>query len=216
MLKNNMFNDLNIFQIVIFLTLSGIILRSTLSIVGQNWVRTYHFLGTFILLPNIAYVITTVIAGDIALSLGMIGALSIVRFRHPVRSNFELTMYFALLTLGISAGVNIKLAFLLLVIVFLTIIGIEIFQYFGKFFNYKIFQLSFNEGVSNNILEISSTIKNKKIQENKNLVESYYSKSDNLYSYKLVFEKKDDLDKFLNDVSEDDSTITYKTSSIVN
>ena len=216
MLKNNMFNDLNIFQIVIFLTLSGIILRSTLSIVGQNWVRTYHFLGTFILLPNIAYVITTVIAGDIALSLGMIGALSIVRFRHPVRSNFELTMYFALLTLGISAGVNIKLAFLLLVIVFLTIIGIEISQYFGKFFNYKIFQLSFNEGVSNNILEISSTIKNKKIQENKNLVESYYSKSDNLYSYKLVFEKKDDLDKFLNDVSEDDSTITYKTSSVVN
>ena len=75
--------DLNVFQIIGFLTLSGIILRSTLSIVGQNWVRTYHFLGTFILLPNIAYVITTVIAGDIALSLGMIGALSIVRFRHP-------------------------------------------------------------------------------------------------------------------------------------
>ena len=46
--------DLNVFQIIGFLTLSGIILRSTLSIVGQNWVRTYHFLGTFILLPNIA------------------------------------------------------------------------------------------------------------------------------------------------------------------
>ena len=45
--------DFNVFQIIGFLTLSGIILRSTLSIVGQNWVRTYHFLGTFILLPNI-------------------------------------------------------------------------------------------------------------------------------------------------------------------
>ena len=53
--------DLNVFQIIGFLTLSGIILRSTLSIVGQNWVRTYHFLGTFILLPNIAYVITTLL-----------------------------------------------------------------------------------------------------------------------------------------------------------
>ena len=109
-----MLNDLSPIHIVIFLSLSGIILRSSLSLVGQNWVRTYHFLGTFILLPNIAYIITTVIAGDIALSLGMIGALSIVRFRHPVRSNFELTMYFALLTLGISAGVSAKLAFLLL------------------------------------------------------------------------------------------------------
>jgi hypothetical protein len=211
-----MINELNTLQIVIFLTLSGIILRSTLSIVGQNWIRSYHFLGTFILLPNIAYVITTVIAGDIALSLGMIGALSIVRFRHPVRSNFELTMYFALLTLGISAGVNAKLAFLLLAIVFITIIGIEVFQYLGKFLNFKIFQLSFNEGISNNILEISSNKKNMKIQENKNLVESYYSKTENLYSFKLVFKNKRDLDQFLKEVCEDDSTINYKTSSIVN
>ena len=211
-----MIYELNILQIVIFLTLSGIILRSTLSIVGQNWIRSYHYLGTFILLPNIAYVITTVIAGDIALSLGMIGALSIVRFRHPVRSNFELTMYFALLTLGIAAGVNAKLAFLLLAIVFLTIIGIEIFQYLGKFLNFKIFQVSFNEGISNNILEISSNKKNTKIQENKNLVESYYSKTENLYSFKLVFKNKRDLDQFLKEIHEDDSTINYKTSSIVN
>ena len=211
-----MIYELNVLQIVIFLTLSGIILRSTLSIVGQNWIRSYHFLGTFILLPNIAYIITTVIAGDIALSLGMIGALSIVRFRHPVRSNFELTMYFALLTLGIAAGVNAKLAFLLLAIVFITIIGIEVFQYLGKFLNFKIFQLSFNEGISNNILEISSNKKNMKIQENKNLVESYYSKTENLYSFKLVFKNKRDLDQFLKEVYEDDSTINYKTSSIVN
>ena len=211
-----MIYELNTLQIVIFLTLSGIILRSTLSIVGQNWIRSYHFLGTFILLPNIAYIITTVIAGDIALSLGMIGALSIVRFRHPVRSNFELTMYFALLTLGIAAGVNAKLAFLLLAIVFLTIIGIEIFQYLGKFLNFKTFQVSFNEGISNNILEISSNKKNMKIQENKNLVESYYSKTENLYSFKLVFKNKRDLDQFLKEIYEDDSTINYKTSSIVN
>ena len=208
--------EINTLQIVIFLTLSGIILRSTLSFVGQNWIRSYHYLGTFILLPNIAFIITTVIAGDIALSLGMIGALSIVRFRHPVRSNFELTMYFALLTLGISAGVNLKLAFLLLAIVFITIIGIEIFQYLGKFLNFRIFQLSFNEGISNNILEISSNKKNVKIQENENLVESYYSKTENLYSFKLVFKNKRDLDQFLRKICEDDSTINYKTSSIVN
>jgi len=146
----------------------------------------------------------------------MIGALSIVRFRHPVRSNFELTMYFALLTLGISAGVNMKLAFLLLIVVFITIIGIEAFQFFAKYFNLKIFQTSFNEGVSNNVLEISSSKKNMKIQENTNLVESYYSKSENLYSFKLVFKNKNELDQFLKDVSEDDSTITYKTSSLVN
>ena len=208
--------DLNVFQIIGFLTLSGIILRSTLSIVGQNWVRTYHFLGTFILLPNIAYIITTVIAGDIALSLGMIGALSIVRFRHPVRSNFELTMYFALLTLGIAAGVSAKLAFLLLAIVLATILGVEIFQRILKYFKLELYQLSFNEGIATNVLEISTRKKNILIQDSLNLVESFYSKSDNQYWYKLVFKTKDDLSKFLQEISEDENTISYKTSSVVN
>ena len=128
-----MLDNLSPISLVIFLILSGIMLRSSLLLVGQNWARTYHFLGTFILLPNIAYIITTVIAGDIALSLGMIGALSTVRFRHPVRSNFELTIYFALLTLGISAGVSIKLAILLLSIVLATILGMEITQRLMKY-----------------------------------------------------------------------------------
>ena len=102
--------------IVLFLIISGITIRTSLVIVGQSWSKTYHYLGTYILLPNIAYIVTTVIANNIALSLGMIGALSIVRFRHPVRSHFELTMFFALITLGIAAGVHMKYAFLLIAI----------------------------------------------------------------------------------------------------
>ena len=211
-----MLENLSPIHIVVFLSLSGIMLRSSLTLVGQNWVRTYHFLGTFVLLPNIAYIITTVIAGDIALSLGMIGALSIVRFRHPVRSNFELTMYFALLTLGIAAGVSIKLGFLLLIIVLGTILGMEIAQRVFKLFNYEIYQLSFNEGIASNILEISSAQKNQFIQDSSNLVESFCSKSDNQYMYKLVFKSKKELNEFLDKVSEDENTITYKTSSIVN
>ena len=214
--KQKMLDNLSPISLVIFLSLSGIMLRSSLLLVGQNWARTYHFLGTFILLPNIAYIITTVIAGDIALSLGMIGALSIVRFRHPVRSNFELTIYFALLTLGISAGVSIKLAILLLSIVLATILGMEITQRLMKYFNYELYQISFNEGIANNVLEISTNKKDSEIQENVNLVESFYSKSDKQFMFKLVFKNKSDLNNFLKNVADKDSTITYKTSSIIN
>ena len=119
---------------LLLLVSSGLILRFSLSLTGQAWARSHAQTVAFMILPVITYVITKTISGNIALSLGMIGALSIVRFRHPVRSNFELTMYFALLTLGISAGVNMKLAFLLLVVVFITIIGIEAFQFFAKYF----------------------------------------------------------------------------------
>ena len=77
-----------------FLTISGLIIRQSLVTIGQRWANTFHHLGTYLLLPSIAMIITSVIKDDIALSLGMIGALSIVRFRNPVKSPFELVMFF--------------------------------------------------------------------------------------------------------------------------
>ena len=65
------------------------------------------------MLPILGLVITTVIGSNIALSLGMIGALSIIRFRTPVRSSYELTIYFLLLTIGIAAKVDLSIAFIL-------------------------------------------------------------------------------------------------------
>ena len=202
--------------IVIFLGLSGIIIRTSLVLVGQNWSKTFHYLATFILLPIIAYIVTTVIASNIALSLGMIGALSIVRFRHPVRSNFELTIYFALLTLGIAAGVNIKFAFLLLVVIFVTIFGIEFFQKILIRFGISLNQVSFNEGIANNIIEISAQEKIEVLQAHVNLVESYFSQTDQKWEYKLVFKKKSELDLFLSGISKESKISSYKTSSVIN
>tara|TARA_B100001057_G_C22732979_1_gene904603 strand:+ start:249 stop:884 length:636 start_codon:yes stop_codon:yes gene_type:complete len=202
--------------IVMFLSLSGIVLRTSLIYVGQNWSKTFHYLATFILLPNISYVVTTVIAGNIALSLGMIGALSIVRFRHPVRSNFELTIYFALITLGIAAGVNIKFAFLLLVTILITIFGIEFFQKIFQKFDVSLNQVSFNEGIANNILEVSAQEKIEVLQSSVNLIESYYSQAEQKWEYKLVFKKKSELDLFLNEISNKNNIISYKTSSVIN
>ena len=60
---------------------SGLLLRFTLSLTGQTWARSHAQTVSFMILPVITYVITKTITGNIALSLGMIGALSIVRFR---------------------------------------------------------------------------------------------------------------------------------------
>ena len=77
---------------------------------------------SYILLPVITLVITKVISGNLALSLGMIGALSIVRFRNPVKNPFELVMFFALITIGISMAVNWKWGILLTVVILIIII----------------------------------------------------------------------------------------------
>ena len=79
-----------------FCVLSGLIIYFSLVIIKQNWVNTVHYLITYLLLPPIAFVITNVISNNLALSLGMIGALSIVRFRNPVKNPLELVIFFAL------------------------------------------------------------------------------------------------------------------------
>ena len=123
----NFLNDPNLF-ILIFLVLSGFIIRQSLVITGQRWANTYHHLASYLLLPGIAFVITKIIKQDIALSLGMIGALSIIRFRNPVKSPFELVIFFGLLTLGIVAGVSLKISIMLLILIVGVTFGITILE----------------------------------------------------------------------------------------
>ena len=80
------------------------------------------------LLPAIALTITASIATNFALSLGMIGALSIVRYRTPVRSSYELTLLFLLITIGVVGGVNIYASFLLCT--FCGVVSLALFSFF--------------------------------------------------------------------------------------
>ena len=73
-----------IFTIILSSLLGGAV-RFSLTYADQRWAATYHFTLTCMLLPPITFVVTKLISGNIALSLGMVGALSIVRFRNPVK-----------------------------------------------------------------------------------------------------------------------------------
>ena len=122
-------------------------LRVLLQIVGQTWVKTIAHTSTLLLLPILTYVITSVISGNIALSLGMVGALSIVRFRNPVRSPLELSVYFGAITLGITAAVSIKWLVLLALSVTLVVAVLYSLQQITKVFSSKPFFISsFSEG----------------------------------------------------------------------
>ena len=105
-----------------------------LQVLGQSWVRTQAHTATLFLLPLLTYVITSVISGNIALSLGMVGALSIVRFRNPARSPLELSVYFGAITMGITASVS--LIWLLFLIGSVTVVGIVLLS---LSFGFKLF-----------------------------------------------------------------------------
>ena len=151
--------------------ISGFSVRLALSFAKQNWVRTYHHTMSYILLPLITLVITKVISGNIALSLGMIGALSIVRFRNPVKSPFELVIFFALITIGIAMAVDIRWGLILtFIIVSIIVIGAFLEQLMRKY-KINIFAFSFDESHAINILEVSSNEKIELLEDSSILIQ---------------------------------------------
>jgi hypothetical protein len=135
----------------------GLALRVTLQLFGQTWIQTKAHTTTILVLPIITYVITNVISGNIALSLGMVGALSIVRFRNPVRSPLELSVYFGAITMGIAAGVSLLwLIFLVVAISAAIITLIFVSKASSGLFSAPFFNASFSEGNSLSTVTIVS------------------------------------------------------------
>ena len=195
---------------IFILSVSGLLIRQALVFTGQRWANTYHHLGSYILLPNIALIITSVIKDDIALSLGMIGALSIVRFRNPVKSPFELVMFFALLTLGITASVSILLGILLALLVITVIFAIKFADQVFKKFNLNIFQYSFGDGNLNYTVEINSKTELSKELNNENIINFYFDKENSNYTYRIVFNSKEELIKFTQKAQKMDRVLNVK------
>ena len=188
---------------IIFLILSGLVLRFSLSITGQNWVKTYQQTIAFLILPVVTFVITKTITGNIALSLGMIGALSIVRFRNPVKSALELVMYFVLITIGIAASVNMDFAYILVATCLLVIGGTRVSQFIlKKFFSRPFYNVSFNEGMSLNTIEIYSSKSIEDIEKNQNIKNMVVLKDSNEYIYRLSFENSKELNSFKDSIKE--------------
>ena len=195
---------------LIFLTTSGYFIRTALVISGQRWANTYHHLGTCLLLPGIGFIITSIIKDDIALSLGMIGALSIVRFRNPVKSPFELVIFFALLTLGIVSTVTLKLSFVLLALILSVILGIKIFDNIAKKFGGSLFQFSFGDGNNPYLLEITTSEIMENLQKEKSMVYFYHDKKNQSITYRFVFKTKEDLIKLQDSVKNNKSIMNIR------
>ena len=170
--------------VVGILILSSLVVRQAIIFAGQNWIKTSAQTITIIVLPIITYSITSVISNNIALSLGMVGALSIVRFRNPVKSPFELVVYFLMITSGIAGSVNIKWVFLLMITAIVIIVGVEtVNRIYKKITNKALFKTSFSESNNLPILEITLRKNNEVLRKNKMLVSFTESNDRSIYRF---------------------------------
>ena len=202
-----------IFQIILAFILGSFISYS-LIISGQNWARNFSNQATYSILPLISLVITQTISGNIALSLGMVGALSIVRFRHPVKTPLELTIYFLLLTVGITITSFPGKAIFLTVITMLIVFSHAYFT--SKKFNVsKSFpNLSQIRENPEYILDIKCSQQDKYLTQTPYLLFSYENREKNIFNYKIAFGNKIEADQFKQSIENNNNILEINFSCI--
>ena len=194
-------------QLVAIAALSGLSLRLALGYAGQRWATTYHTTMSYLLLPVIGMAITKTISGNIALSLGMIGALSIVRFRHPVKSPLELVVFFLLLTIGVTLTVDVQLGVLLVAYAVAMVVVVHWVKNAAASRGKDLFAVSFTEGEPMHLLEVTSTVEVESLRTHPHLVMAAWREGTGLYDYRIASRARADLEQLAASVTGGAQTV---------
>lgn len=197
---NLIFNNIDVVKTLLVLLTFGVSLRVTLQVSNQRWATTLPQTMTFVMLPIITFAITSVISDNIALSLGMVGALSIVRFRNPVKSPYELALYFLSISMGICASVNLKICAVLGLVSLGIIVGTHLLALaLKKLFNANLFTTSFAEANSLNIVEVVASEKIDFLAIRPDLIS--FSKHDKTHTYRIGSPNKAEMQQLSDSLS---------------
>tara|TARA_B100001029_G_scaffold125188_1_gene104388 strand:+ start:125 stop:850 length:726 start_codon:yes stop_codon:yes gene_type:complete len=185
-INSNIDIDFGNFFIALLLSLIlAYFVKLTYMKVGRALNDKDYFSDTFIPLAIITTLVITVIKFSLALSLGLVGALSIVRFRAAIKEPEELVYLFFIIAIGLANGANqFLLAILATVIIIIFLFIRNIYQNKNKN------RFEFNSDA--NILNINILDNNKKdidiiIKEIKKNFKYLKLKSANIEKNKSVY-----------------------------
>ena len=201
--QNIEINFLNFFFAIILSLILAYCVKLTYLKVGRALNDKEYFSDTFIPLAVVTTLVITVIKFSLALSLGLVGALSIVRFRAAIKEPEELVYLFFIIAIGLANGAN---QFILSIVSTLIIIS---FLFFRKYLRERkplsdklvsdvnILNIVINDNKTTNIDDII-----KKIEPNlKYLKLKSVNIDDNKSSYVFWYDLDESMFKiFLNDI----------------
>ncbi|MDB0022926.1 DUF4956 domain-containing protein [Flavobacteriaceae bacterium] len=136
LLESEMLSDINItlssvFMSLLATTFSSFILRQLYVRYGRSMNNREYFGNIFILLGVTTCSVIIIVKSSLALSLGLVGALSIVRFRAAIKEPEELVFLFLVIAFGLSFGANqFAVGFVLLLTACIVILVSK--KYFSK------------------------------------------------------------------------------------
>lgn len=100
----------------------GLLLAQVYVRFGSSLSNRKTLAKTFLMLAITTTLIITIVKSSLALSLGLVGALSIVRFRAAIKEPEELTYLFLAIGIGLGMGANQPLITIAAFVIIVTII----------------------------------------------------------------------------------------------
>lgn len=122
---NDFNSTINIYHFILniaIVTLIAFLVKLFYIKFGRAISNRTRFSNNFVPLALATMLIITVIKSSVALSLGLVGALSIVRFRAAIKDPEELTYLFLIIGLGLIGGANKPLLALVSFAIFLPLL----------------------------------------------------------------------------------------------
>ena len=203
-----------ILEFIINLIFTGILsflLGKVYARYGKSLSNRIDFSKNFILISLITMLIISIVKSSLALSLGLVGALSIIRFRAAIKEPEELTYIFFCITIGLGFGANQGLITTIAYIIILIIIAID-YKYSSSIEqnNNLFLTISTNKDINtqidlNEIVDI--------LNKNCNAInlQRYDSDSENLeISFRINFDSFDDFTNTKNQLIEYNKDITIR------
>lgn len=141
---------INIFITIILAYIIGLIYSKY----GNSLSNRKKLTQTFVLIAVTVMLVISIVKSSLALSLGLVGALSIVRFRTAIKEPEELVYFFIAIALGLGLGANQRIVTIIGAIIVILYIVI---QNFGK--NSRM--------VQQNLILTISNISEKSLEESK-------------------------------------------------
>ena len=89
---------INIFMTIILSYIIGLVYSKY----GNSLSNRKKLLQTFVLISVTVMLVISIVKSSLALSLGLVGALSIVRFRTAIKEPEELVYFFVAIALGLA------------------------------------------------------------------------------------------------------------------
>jgi len=179
---------------LIILVLS-LILEYTYSRCAKSLSNRKAFGANFFLIAFTTMLIISIVKSSLALSLGLVGALSIVRFRSAIKEPEELAYLFFTIAIGLGLGANQRIITVIGSIVLLSIIWLR-FLSFPKSRKQNLYLTisSIGDGkpnlksIDSEVLGIFKSSKLVRYDESSDLIEAAYwvevNKSDDLQLFK--------------------------------